>query len=334
MRIANGGNPYIYQQRKMNDKQTDNTSTNSNQKADGFATLYADMITRPKGTQVRLKSDGTPPTYVNNTYEFGVLQHFLADNEPEPIGREFTQPRHPDSIYEIPLVDLPAEFAAVFAACDSIDTTVLSREEVFSRIKEIFTDYFGEDFLLPRQSLMMNSLTGECHYHHVGTQFLRELREHGFDTMGGSSDYIEFYGYTGMSKSEMRAAVRDKFPEQMTLRDCMVMSWELGNLGLESTDYGLFVRDSVLMTMFIARNVDTDEELRSVVDLFNDTILDMPADFDVMKSSFSAFELDNRTFYGDEIMADPIGSILRWFSNGSYTSDVLLDKLEKQLFEV
>jgi hypothetical protein len=181
--------------------------------------------------------------------------------------------------------------------------------------------------------MMMNGLTGGYHYHNVGNLFLDELNEYGFDITKGSSDYIEFYGYTGMSESEMRAAVRDKFPEQMTLRDCMVMGWELGDLGLESTDYGLFVKDSVLMTMCIARNVDTDEELRSVVDLFNYTILDMPADFDVMKSSFSAFELDNRAFYGDEIMADPIGSILRWFS-GSYTSDVLLDKLEKQLFAV
>lgn len=263
-----------------------------------------------------------------------------------------TQPSVPhekvESIYDIPDSELDTRLHDAVSACCALDTDGMSRSEIFKRMEAVFTGYLGQDFLEPSIIYRggMGTLAAAEHdfpinrYQSISMGYHSMLLSLGV-TQGDDGRYdpsaiIEAKGFGGMSESEMRKAVRSQYSENMTLKDSILMSNELGDLGLETTDYGVAAVDNIFTTLSANSKEDpnTPDFAKKAKQIF-DTMLDMPASFEGIKNTIESdrsprgnlvFEIQIESSK-DDVLKD----LLNWIGGSKLYGMDMADKLLEML---
>ena len=209
-----------------------------------------------------------------------------------------------ESIYDIPNADILEDVIGYTRSVilHNIDMSEMTKSEIYNTIESVFKEYLGEDFLEP--SIIHGGIgAGDIEYaHHLSpysasSSFYSMLRDHGITVNHLSpKSLIEAKGYAGMSDSEMRTAVRSKYPETMTLRECILMGRELWQLGVEALDYGYGFVGYIQIKMYKHSKLNPESMITSQINAFDrefqkiyEAMLDKPADFETMKKSNDTF---------------------------------------------
>ena len=259
----------------------------------------------------------------------------------EVIESVRTPPTYPDSFFDVPASERKAMLIKALGTVFDMEKDGLldglTKGEIYNKLKAVFTSYLGED-LFDLATISNGFAFGawlEPDDHEfvksAWLEFQRALWRNDFDTTQGSADMIEARGFTGKSEDEMRAAVRAQFPEQMTFREVILMSDELHNLGV-GDGIARRVQDTMLFTLNVHPLYVTDQ----VRELMG-ALLDMPADYDAMKSAWGAFETNSpygRSFFNPDSKSteDKLAKMMSWF--GSQVNQALLAQLREMLNEL
>jgi len=209
-----------------------------------------------------------------------------------------------ESIFDIPNADILEDVIGYVRSVilHNIDMSEMTKSDIYNIVESVFKEYLGEDFLEP-WIIYAGIGTGDIEYaHHLSphcasSSFYTMLRDHGINAdWTAPKSLIEAKGYAGMSASEMRAAVRSKYPEIMTLRECILMGRELWQLGVEALDYGLGVRIYMYDKICLYSKPSPEYLNPSQWNAFNkefqkiyEAMLDKPACFETMKAKYGAF---------------------------------------------
>lgn len=246
-----------------------------------------------------------------------------------------------ESIYDVPNAELISRLSEAIDESYSIDTTGMTKAEIYNRIESIFTDHLGKDFLEPAiiYGCGMGTLAPAQNvfpietYQSIYLDFNNTLYQLGITN---ETDIIESRGFTGMSENEMRTAVRNKYPDKMTLKQCIFMSYELGRLGLETTDYGGAAVENIFTTLAISssENPNTSTFAVHAKKVF-DTMLEMPADFNSMKKSIESYRGSDGKFFFEYNMTptkdELLKALLSWFGGKALYGTDMADDLMKML---
>ena len=104
--------------------------------------------------------------------------------------------------------------------------------------------------------------------------------------------HIERKGYSGLSELEMREAIRKQYPENMTLKDCLLMSWELGEVGLEKDNVGgsttTHINYMLAYSLYPALPYGIGANEQAVMKSMYDAMLDKPASYEAMAANVRA----------------------------------------------
>lgn len=194
MRVTTGNNPYIHQQQRTNDKDK------------GFA----DMLCRachsktgnktPEDIERRPHMDNRwlhsihrrhvtiPPEGAENTescLKMGKLTLMVFESDVKPVKIEPIPPTYPKSIYDMSVEELRsaltkgAMYATSGAALGMKADETYSREEIYNRIKSVYANYLGEDFLDPKYNYnYLDEEKGNL-YNRALHEFHNELKSYG-----------------------------------------------------------------------------------------------------------------------------------------------------------
>ena len=248
-------------------------------------------------------------------------------------------PEKIDSIYDIPYYEIESRLEQAVQVCASFDKTGMTKAEIYNRIDSIFMDYLGNNFKEPAL-LDLNALAGTSHA--ISQVFGSVLRSQGVHSDSLSElhqIYIDAWGYTGMSKDEMRAAVRSKYPEVMTLRDCIFMDYEIGKLGLENTSYTAFYKDRLFGAIGATRTADSywPDVQRKMHEIY-ESMLDMPADYNEMKAYAETFRNNEGRIFtisrADATFEDLLMILISVIGGDGWYSDNMIEKLKELLQEL
>ncbi len=252
--------------------------------------------------------------------QFGEVHHSVQPEQPELLSREIPGPTYPDSIHDLSPEALKAATKAAADACSFINKKGLTSGELYNKIESIFKDYLGEDFQDP--STIMFSTMGiyESGEHtdslkEVSLSFHRQLRTLGVISDESPLDVTlrEARGYSNMTDDEIRAAVREKYPDSMTYKDVILMNRELCDLGLEDTNYAFAMK---LQFNVLTGMRDDDPQAQK---LFA-AILDTPSDFDVMKATYNKFVASDRQVSPSNDMETLFNELLSWIGGNEASS--------------
>ena len=200
-----------------------------------------------------------------------------APVKPTQYAVKFTAPRV-ESIKDIPY-EWEARLEMAVRASANLDTRGMTKTEILNRVESAFKHYLGQDALIYAHDWKYEW--------RIVRSFEDALTAHGIPS-GGSSHifdpktFREARGFIGMSSSDIRAAVRSKFPKVMTLREVFAMNRELIRLGLEEAARGVCFMSAHIMTALHLNESLTVEERHRI----HAELLGMPADFDAVKASF------------------------------------------------
>jgi hypothetical protein len=193
------------------------------------------------------------------------------------------------SIYDFSYTQLKALMEQALQACDALNTTGMTKGQIYNSIEAIFIQHFGKDFWEPHiigmqipisQSDPMRELleSGKAETPmYAFARFETELRKHGIDGPYDSGVVIEAR-YSGMTDIEIRTAIRSQYPEEMTLRQCMVMEQELSAVGLEKVRFNVFT-EIFASIVGIDKSLPTAGQEIRMANLFM-ALLEMPADYE------------------------------------------------------
>ncbi|MBN7773584.1 hypothetical protein [Clostridium aminobutyricum] len=168
----------------------------------------------------------------------------------------------------------------------------------------------------------------------IHNDFDSVLHKLGVTYAGGNYDpsvLVEAKGYTGMSESEMRSAVRNQYSENMTLKECILMSDELAKLGLETTAYGRTIADRIFSSLSISsgEKANTSSGGIGVKKIF-DVMLEIPLNFDSMKKSVESHRSPEGSlvFSYDITLSkgDMFKGLLAWFGGSEVYGIDMSDK--------
>lgn len=242
-----------------------------------------------------------------------------------------------ESIYDISCEELEPRLRKAATLGLDLDTSGMTEGEIYNAVCSIFEEYLGKDFLEPTifySGMGMTSPIQEVfplnEYQRIHNTFGSVLHRCG---AYGHDAYVEAKGFTGMSESEMRTAVRSEYPENMTLKDCLLMEWELGDLGLESTAYGVAVTDNIFDTIkFNSTNPNSLDSAIKAKQIF-EVMLEMPADLDDLKKAADAYLLPDGsgrhqyTIYNRTSKEDVLKDLLAWFGGDDLYGTELAHKV-------
>lgn len=312
-----------------------------------FAEMYAEMkLVKREGNQVKLGSplaasdapdicaEKNPATYVlgENGFPVGMARwedmgHYVAPVQPEL--REFPlSPKNPESIYDLPVSEWPDMAWSAGHICWDIDTEGMSPGEIYNAVKSVFEEYLGKDFLEPHYTKeaygQEESYWGWSAAQVVCSEFDSVLAYCGIGYDDQGAAMREAAGYSGMSNDEIKAAVREKYPEVMTLRECIVMGWELYEMGVTSNNYGAgaesLVANATLNEVSNGVLKDTRKEMYNL-------LLDYPADFDRIVSNHDQKCANMTEFYQNQNKIPPTTRVLGLFKvsdSSQYTAKMML----------
>lgn len=233
-----------------------------------------------------------------------------------------------NSIYDIPSSEIESICKQAYKACASIDKEGMTKAELYNRIESTFKEYLGEDFI---DAHYVYGYTEEATAHMYFGMTLRKLGAYSDSIDDRHQIYREAKGYAGMSEAEMRTTVINKYPKDMTLRDCLLMEAELVNLGLETTSYASIARGNFFTTLYVNRGTQvTTPDSEMVSRKIYEHMLDMPANYEDIKTSIEAFrKSDGRLCFGHNLassMDEMFAELFSWFG-GSVGGNDVLDKL-------
>ena len=268
----------------------------------------------------------------------------------DPTYAKVTAQKKAESIYDIPQSELSTRLQQAVTVASNIDTTGLTNGEIYNLVESVFVDYLGKDFLEPfivyegafNTLGLANDSFPINNFYSIYTKFDDVLRnEHNVltpDRLENHKTYIEAKGYVGMSKDEMYAAVRSQYPENMTLKDCILMSHELGKVGLENTAYGRTAVENIFTNIgFASKTPNTAASATEAKKIF-DAMLDMPASFEDLKSSIEAYRTnEGHLHFKFDIassMKELFDILLSCFGGGELYGTNMADKLMEMLEEL
>jgi hypothetical protein len=170
-----------------------------------------------------------------------------------PLTFSFTKinvppPSFPASVRDLSPDEIESLFVYVSQIVSGLDTSNLTNAEIYRKTESIFKSYFGDDFL--EVATLTNgrfvSILGDNRVSStlmmVGTKFYEALGSHGINADNLARTLKSVNGFTGMSNNEIIAAVRAKYPPVTTLRDVILMSQELYDMGAIDVCVRSFVR--------------------------------------------------------------------------------------------
>jgi hypothetical protein len=127
-----------------------------------------------------------------------------------------------------------------------------------------------------------------------------------------------------MSNDEIKAAVRELYPEVMTLRQCITMAWELNELGA-SYPYGNGMSKLLDRTISAIPNM-SEEKCNKIYNL----LLDMPADYDQMVQNYDDYRANGANYTIEANKLDPVTRLLNMFrvsDSSKYSASALSELL-------
>jgi hypothetical protein len=242
----------------------------------------------------------------------------LVVTEEEALRRAWkaAEPTYPKSIYDLsPEQYAKASQDAKEAAYYYVPTEGKTKLEIYNEIHDIYASYLGEDFRAPQL---------------LGWRLPMDQGSHEYNIRNSEFDFqssVEMHGangrYDGMSQDEVRRAIRDQYPKDMTLRDCLMMSQDLHKEGLDNTDIGDSYADEIIGgIMFTMGNGDAAKMILQ-------HMLDMPADYDAMKNSFELFEQNDRTTELPTDMEGVFQRLCSWAGWDEGAGDGILEMLQE-----
>jgi hypothetical protein len=304
MRVTTGYNPYAYRQ------QTNRTKSSS------FADVYANSAKIKD--QAASSADEIKPGGRNRNVQPIQPEIYI----PTPAAAN-TAPKNPASVYDIPHSELAAKSAAASKECLDIDTDGLSKAEIYNRIEEVYARHLGKDFLEPHivyGTIGSSELTPEKGaYNGIYHDFDGSLYSKGVDWELEPQVLREAKGYGGMSDNEIREAVLKKYPQNTTLKDCILIDRELTDLGFKPEGSALFAVDRVFTTL----GMEWCPQAKKLYD----SMLGLPADRQLMKAAQDAFIKDGYYTHPTENMEGVFKRILSWFGGDKLCSPELKDTM-------
>lgn len=291
------------------------------------------------GTQIRPTAEQLAMV---EEYDSGITlgRLYLAQEEntaelrvSEPFVPDLPEPKYPASIHDLSDADLEEALQAARLACHYLNTDGMTKVEIYNSMESIFKDYLGKDFKEPMLiygGVENGGPQGSRVYNlHMTEMFLGlEMRAKGVNIHEDPEILKEARGYTGMSETEMRAAVRANYPENMTVKDCILMANELWELDLEDINYGYHIKSHISMTLGI-----DPQEYSKMEGLYN-SVLNMPADFDAIKASQEAFEKGGCIIRPTNSIENAFSSLISWLGSGESAGSDILDQLLAMLCEM
>ena len=296
--------------------------------AQAFAKAYADALNNRESNH---EATASADSRLNENIHIGRLataadiEFYDPGEQPELLVNTYPGPTYPESIYDVPVSEWSMWLNEAMSAGCTINTAGMTKGEIYNAVKSKFTDYFGPDFLEPHYTRSAHgselSDIGWTMAQHIHVVFNKTLNHCGVDEHD-SSIHIEAAGYTGMSKEEIKADVRAKYPEVMTLGQCKVMGWELYKLGVTKRNYGNITEYGPLGSAITMLFPESPEKMKKLYEM----MLSFPADFDKMTSEIDLREKD-MVMYNVKLDAmDPVTMLLSTFrasGNGLYTADMI-----------
>jgi hypothetical protein len=257
-----------------------------------------------------------------------------------------------ESIYSIPNGgnELALRFAQAVDDCAYLDTSGMTSAEIYKSVESVFAHSLGNDFLEP--DIIYGGVYALNYaqdvfpvgtYNSIRVNFNYVLHKLGINPAEMNDAYIEAKGYAGMNKAdkaEMYAAVRAKYPENMTLKDCMLMSYDLSRLGAEDTAYYFAVAENISTTLWIANGAEHANLYHSAIysKRVFDAILNKPADYETMKAAVESHRgadgLLHFTHDIGTIRDNLIDILLSWFGGGGLYDNDMIDELMGLLDEM
>jgi hypothetical protein len=200
----------------------------------------------------------------------------------------------------------------------------MTKTEIYNEFKTIYGNYLGKDFQDPAMLgyFGVNGNVSNGSYF----AFVESLESRGVD-LGDAEVEKEVKGFGGMSDDEIRVALRARYPETMTLKECILMSRELEGMGLDKSEMGGCFALDIKMIL--------NSQLGGFHDAFNKIygkMLDMPADYDKMMQNFKAFAAnkpEDRHIYLSDSIDDAFEKILVWVGGDADAYSELYDMLKE-----
>ena len=271
------------------------------------------------------------PDHVGNRYSvFGTARSLnmpKTANSPVDMHTDDSAPLPKKSIYNIPVSEFTGLKERAYNEAIAINTEGLTNGEILNRVRAIFEGHLGEDFEEPAvlSGITQNpdrQGTSNCMYH--ASQWYRfALTYHNVDNWD-KQDLKEAKGFVGMSNEEIFSAVRDQYPDIMTLRECLLMSRELQHLGVQENNYQRVAMDSIVSAL--QSSVSNWREIAIAM-------LDMPACFEGMKEACYAAPrpCGNLVTVPKHSAKELLDELLYWTGNPGLFSEEIIDALMELL---
>ena len=243
----------------------------------------------------------------------------------------YSAPHKALSIYDIPRYELESRLGQAVTAASNLDTNGMTKGEIYNLVESTFADYLGKDFL------ELNLVYGDdtagifMRFHSV------LQRSHDVNIYEDFDIFIEAKGYAGMSKEEMRSAIRSNYPENMTMKDVLLMEYELGRTGLETTAYAAAAKENFITSLYVSagERANNNPAFEAEVKKMLEVMLSQPADYDRMKAHIETFrQPDGRLHFKFDISLSGsalLDHLLAWFGGTDLYSNDMIDELMKML---
>ncbi len=136
-------------------------------------------------------------------------------------------------------------------------------------------------------------------------------------------------GYTEMTNEEIYAAERAKYPKQMTLGECMELSWDFEVMDVDHTNSRSVVSSHYRLLYDDAHKEISDpmERMKQCYDTCN-KMLDLPAVFEKMNAY--AKEYIANDYY---MTIDDVASILDVIGTSSLISEEKLEAIKQEMLD-
>jgi hypothetical protein len=265
------------------------------------------------GTNPNLFGNGYKPAVKTEKSFSDVLKDQITAAGTKAAGQTMIYPavKKVESVYDIPQSQWHRTLDKAVQASKEIDTTGMTKAEILNKVESIFADHLGKDSL--ELYKIYAGFGGGSMYDciigfgvSINMYFGSALSNHEvydiYDTKSYSKIHIEAKGFSGMSEVEMRAAIRSQYPENMTLKDCLLMAWDLNAVGLEE-NVGTLTTMHIYMSMayglFPPQPYGTGPNENAIMKNIFDAMLNRPASFDAMKANVATLKGSDGRYFSD-----------------------------------
>jgi hypothetical protein len=247
-----------------------------------FADLYqASATARASGTQaqraaVATKEDTTD--FAPRMAWYDDLEHVSFEGVVSlAVGEVTAEPTFPASIHDLSQNEIEGARHNAKATVARLDFEGKTMAEKYKEIRSVYENYLGKDFEEPISLFLSDA----DQMHRVYNSFYDSLKDNGIG-LENTDLRKEAYGYGDMSDDEIRTAMREKYPKNMTFRECLLMSRELDGLNLQDSPGNQTYSSAFRTRIMFALGGWTPTTQK----VYN-AMMDMPADYEAMKASYA-----------------------------------------------